>query len=489
LKIDYAKTPTVDALLHKIYDHIRSQVAANSYGEEWILRHETGEPFYLLGAIRAQLFDKPRDDRSLGEVGMKPGMKFEVERHKESFLYVNLDPKAAENPKNIKPITYEDVHSVDGLLSMIGKLVVPTQSSTTYGDKWSLYNPASGETLQGIGPEYAKCNTLEKDGRSLAAAGIAKNVRLKVEFEKAYLGTIDTAQPEISRREPPAGPPLPKFGERDQVWDKQIWEDMDEAVRSVMDAVCVARKVFPSTIVNADLPSVYLSTLNPQDLTMEHEFRPFAEIAVRFVLGQSEVDDGKSQRTGRRFAIAAAISVARAEDALLFLGPSAIPFLNAHGVKIMKGDDVLPPGFVAAARNYPAIPIVNATASYVGDMHTALASGMASLNARAQPGPYALFLSPNRYAQTFSQPASGLLRTPLESIHSVTGGLYSVNMLPEDSAIMVSLGGEPIRIVLGTDATTGFIDRDAQGGYHFRVFEPIQCEVRDARAFQCLHFA
>ncbi|MGB8467084.1 MAG: hypothetical protein WCE49_19215, partial [Terrimicrobiaceae bacterium] len=82
----------------------------------------------------------------------------------------------------------------------------------------------------------------------------------------------------------------------------------------------------------------------------------------------------------------------------------------------------------------------------------------------------------------------------------VTGGFYMVNSLavrrlselsvqPADIGILLSLGGEPTKIILGTDATTAFTSTDAQGNYHFRVFERIQMVVQDGRAFQTLEFS
>ncbi len=57
-----------------------------------------------------------------------------------------------------------------------------------------------------------------------------------------------------------------------------------------------------------------------------------------------------------------------------------------------------------------------------------------------------------------------------------------------DIGILVSLGGEPAKIILGTEAMTAFTHIDPQGNYHFRVFERIQMVVRDGRAFQRLKF-
>ena len=100
----------------------------------------------------------------------------------------------------------------------------------------------------------------------------------------------------------------------------------------------------------------------------------------------------------------------------------------------------------------------------MGNILGALALGMANLSARAQPGPYALFLPPNRYAQTFDPGGPGLLQAPGDQInHVVAGGFYMVNSLaligpdpPPDRGILVSLGGEPAKIVLGNDVMTAF---------------------------------
>jgi hypothetical protein len=54
--------------------------------------------------------------------------------------------------------------------------------------------------------------------------------------------------------------------------------------------------------------------------------------------------------------------------------------------------------------------------------------------------------------------------------------------------ILVSMGGEPAKIILGTDAMTAFTNFDEEGDCHFRVFERIQMVVQDGRAFQTLNF-
>jgi Uncharacterized protein, linocin/CFP29 homolog len=270
---------------------------------------------------------------------------------------------------------------------------------------------------------------------------------------------------------------------RDKVWNQQIWSDIDKAVQEEVGRIRVAQKVFPSTVVNNVLavsmkrvgpPGFFLPPLGPTP----DVFQPFFEISRMFVLTQAEVDGEENVHLAIPFAKSAASVIADAEDRILFLGLAGIPLgVNVTNQLAIPQGFV---GFVAEAAYYPPTPYYG-----IGDILTAIADGSARLNARNQPGPYALFLSSARYAQTFAQLAIGLLQTAGDQIpHVVTGGFYMVNGLPNNIGILVSLGGEPTTIILGTDAITAFTHTDALGNYHFRVFERIQLAVRDGRAFQ-----
>jgi uncharacterized linocin/CFP29 family protein len=272
---------------------------------------------------------------------------------------------------------------------------------------------------------------------------------------------------------------------RDRVWNQQIWSDIDKAVQEEVGRIRVAQKVFPSTVVNNVLP---VSTkrvgspgfiLPPPGPTPD-EFEPFFEISREFVLTQAEVDGEENVHLAPSFAKSAANVIANAEDMILLWGLAGLPFGGVNVTNL----PAIPPGFMGEAAYYAPTPFYA-----VANILTAIADGRALLNARFQTGPYALFLSPTRYAQTFAQPALGLFVTPGDQIpRMVTGGFYMVNGLVNPWGILVSLGGEPAKIILGTDAITAFTHTDVQGNYHFRVFERIQLVVRDGRAFQILGF-
>jgi uncharacterized linocin/CFP29 family protein len=282
---------------------------------------------------------------------------------------------------------------------------------------------------------------------------------------------------------------------RDRFWNEHIWSEIDRAVREEVGRIRVAQKVFPSAVVNSVLPVVATRAVPfgpiAAPAVADDQFQPFFEISSEFVLSQAQVDGDENLHLAPSRAKLAASAIANAEDRILFLGQAGIA---APGVRVTN-QPAIPPGFVTEAANYDGIVVPDSRPypGRLGNILAAVADGIAALNIRVQPGPYALFLPPRRYAQTFAPTARGLLQTPGDQInHVVTGGFYMVNSLadvqPPERGILVSLGGEPAKITLGTDATTAFTYTDAEGNYRFRVFERIQMVVQDGRAFQRLRF-
>jgi uncharacterized linocin/CFP29 family protein len=275
---------------------------------------------------------------------------------------------------------------------------------------------------------------------------------------------------------------------RERLWNDRIWSEIDNAVREEVGRIRVAQKVFPSSVVNNVLPvcttrAVPFGHLHPPAGPLADEFQSFFEISSYFVLTQAQVDGEENVHLAPSRARLAATAIANAEDAILFQGDCA----DLAGVNVTNKASI-PPGFVAETQRYSPITVDGAVAwGDLGNILAAIASGIGALNARSQPGPYALFLSPFRYAQTFQPPANYLSSPGDEISHIVTGGFYMVNCLA-NVGILVSMGGEPAKIILGTDAMTAFTNFDEEGDCHFRVFERIQMVVQDGRAFQTLNF-
>ena len=111
--------------------------------------------------------------------------------------------------------------------------------------------------------------------------------------------------------------------------------------------------------------------------------------------------------------------IAGGEDTILFLGPGSIPVRCRWSLRNESAGRHTTGISGRGGDRHPILPAVNvqeqllsdaAPPTSVGDIIGAVAEGMANLNARSQPGPYALFLSPERYAQTFAPSSRGPAR-------------------------------------------------------------------------------
>jgi uncharacterized linocin/CFP29 family protein len=274
---------------------------------------------------------------------------------------------------------------------------------------------------------------------------------------------------------------------RDKVWNEQIWGEIDKAVREEMGRIRVAQKVFPCTILyNVQaVPVAEVPTADdtPPVLKADDKFLPFIEMSMPFTVTQAQVENEGSMHLGMALARLAARSLAAAEDIFLFLAEEDsddfIEILTDKGIALTN-KRAIPDGIVKSAE---------ATEPAKDDIFTALTKGIGKLNKNNQPGPYALFLSPTQYATTYEPIDDDSLVTNADRIVPlVPGGFYVVNSLSDDVGILVSLGGEPTTIYLGTEPTTALAYVNELGEYKFRVFERIQLVVRDSTAFVTLDF-
>jgi uncharacterized linocin/CFP29 family protein len=122
---------------------------------------------------------------------------------------------------------------------------------------------------------------------------------------------------------------------RDKVWNQQIWDDIDHAVRDEMGRIRVAQKVFPCMLL-PDGELVQADKLGSGMLNIEEgKTKPLVEIWAEFTLSQSQVDSEARLHTGRTLARMAASRLATAEDMLLFQGKTqAVALLKSKGIPL-----------------------------------------------------------------------------------------------------------------------------------------------------------
>lgn len=309
---------------------------------------------------------------------------------------------------------------------------------------------------------------------------------------------------------------------RDRIWTPEVWTEIDNAVKEQWKQRVVQTIVKTVPMEGAADVAVERIDLNT-DVIPEGQRLPFVEISREFSLTQSQVDNEATLRNGRDFARVAARLVAMGEDAALFRGEQGFndlvqrvqggqqpqrPLLRATNLATLQNGllgiapnavPVAPipaaqqpnpqsAGKGAAAAAAAAAPGPAPEPVYRENTETAVMRGLAILRQAGQPGPYALFLSPQTYADAFS-PLPNTLQKPAEGLQSVLkGGLQMANELPANRGLLVSIGGDPVAIYLAQDIAVAFNQQDPEGNYRFRAFERVQLVVRETSALVRLEF-
>ena len=276
------------------------------------------------------------------------------------------------------------------------------------------------------------------------------------------------------------------FG-RDKVWDDATWQGLDQAVLAEVGRIRVAQKVFPTQSVPGG-QFVPADQIHPDGglLTIDEGVTtPMIEIGAPFALTQGQIDTESNSHTGMTLAKQAARAVALAEDLLLFQGAHAqLP----PGI-VVRNRNAADPGLLQEADEIEPVPVEPREGGGGYGEHTfaAVTEGISRLIAAGQPGPYALILESSVYADTYA-PSEALTTTADRVIPLVPGGFYGTGALPPLTGLLISLGGEPMTLYVGLDATTAYTQEDPAGSGLFRVFERLQLVARDHTALVRLEF-
>jgi len=275
------------------------------------------------------------------------------------------------------------------------------------------------------------------------------------------------------------------------MWTPQIWNDIDKLVMADVGRVRVAQKVFPAQQkpdednVQADILTVGQAPGDPL-MIQEGVTLPFLEIAAKFALTESQMNEEGQLRTARTLAQLTARKVALAEDLVLFQGAVPLPQgvtvtnmgPNWHG--LLNLDGMLEPVDVK--------PLGNG-AGFGENTFKAVSQGISRLISAGHPGPYALVLETDMFADTNAPVPNTLITTSDRITPLVEGRFYSTGTLPPCTGLLISLGGSPTTIHIAQDAIVVTNWQDPFGNYRFRVYERIQVVAREPNAFVKLLFA
>lgn len=253
---------------------------------------------------------------------------------------------------------------------------------------------------------------------------------------------------------------------RDKVWaDKpEIWAEIDKAVKEEVGRLRVLQKVFVATPTEgAEVQDPIVANGPPLQMA-EGQTMPLVEIFSTFALTQTQVEQEAKLRTACQLARRAARYVAVDEDRLFLVngGPNNAQRRNAGNVVPFN--------------------MLGQNLAQQATLFDGVVAAIAGLAGADQPGPYALFVGTQAYADAH-RPLPNTLITEADRIRPlVESGFHVSSTLGQSDAIVVSLGGETVSMYVGTDATTAFTQWDGNGFAQFRVFERVRLVVREPAA-------
>jgi uncharacterized linocin/CFP29 family protein len=303
-------------------------------------------------------------------------------------------------------------------------------------------------------------------------------------------------------------------------WPDAVWQEINAGVMREVSKVRVAQKIFPTSVLTDNPTQVADEVINFGALTIrEGATKPYTEIFAEFSLTSTQVQQESTQHVGRTLAIMAAKALALAEDRYFYQvsdraarrdpDPANSDVKFVRPVKIENWRTNLDFGLLAEARPkddkgddagddadstkvsklIDVQPSTGSNATWGENTFKAVTRGISLLVAKTQAPNYALVLPTDPYADTFVPPGNESLVTTADRIRPlVEGGFYTSGVLPPDEGLLVALGGEPIKLYVGREATTEFVRKEG-ANYFFRVVERVQYVVRDPRALVLLRFA
>jgi hypothetical protein len=179
----------------------------------------------------------------------------------------------------------------------------------------------------------------------------------------------------------------------------------------------------------------------------------------------------------------AANIVARVEDAIIFRGRNVannppIPRTNTlPQVFVVAGADIYPGLIDLAPVNSPLPPGAVGPAVF-----TAVAQAINLLEAAAYFKPFACILADDLFGAIYT-PIPGSMVLPADSIPPILNGpLLRSSTLDPGTGLVVSLQGNPVEIVVGSEIHVRYLQATPAGEHLFRVAQRFLLRVKDQTA-------
>jgi uncharacterized linocin/CFP29 family protein len=273
-------------------------------------------------------------------------------------------------------------------------------------------------------------------------------------------------------------------------WTDEQWARVDQVIQEEASRARVAATFLPlygplppdTDFVRANRIGYSTETLPPpeQRITIDDKtIIPLATLQVKVFLRSAQLADPDLTSALQMFRRAANI-LARLEDAVVFNGQSGEdqgPPRGAPQQAIWKITGGSNNGGVLG--NNPQFGQgINGN-----ELVAAVSSKIGELEGNGYFGPFAVVLD-QKFFTAAQTPNAGSLVLPQDRIIPFLGGgpLLRSSTLPENSGVVIALGGEPIELVVAKDVSVGFLHVTEDPKFVFRVYEKIALRVKESGA-------
>jgi uncharacterized linocin/CFP29 family protein len=255
-------------------------------------------------------------------------------------------------------------------------------------------------------------------------------------------------------------------------WSEQTWAAIDHAVHEENVRAGVTAKVIPLRGPMPQAVTVPAEAIDPATMTVdESSVVPLVELTVDFSLTRQQVEQEVEQGTAEALARRAAALLTQAEDLVVLQGDGALKAGLLGGA--VNGRGPAGAGLVAAAAE-----TVKANGDGIFGM---VARAFSKLQAHSHTGPYGLLLDTDEYAAAFEVP-KGEPMPSAERLRGLVQALHGTAAMPRGRGVLVSVGGDTVDLVIGSDPTVAFLGIDLDDRFGFRVVERFVLRVKDPTA-------
>ncbi len=239
-------------------------------------------------------------------------------------------------------------------------------------------------------------------------------------------------------------------------------ETVLKAFRDAVEKARVLRRYLPTRSVGRGVEALTVEKIGVSGGVVEASGRvilPMEELSVKFRVGQREIDH--AERMGEKLAPPAALYAA-----------SRLGYM----------EDKLLVDKLASCEEAEKITISDW--SQPGAAVEEVAEALSLMVRNGVPGPYALLLSPGRYAKLVAvHERTGVME--LTRLKQLVSEVVKLPQLPEDKALLVSLNPSMIDLAVGADTVVDYIG--LEDGFHtFRAWETLALRIKYGKAIVVL---